>query len=300
MSNRKRLDLANVVQDASESLRSALPAGVDVRLTADWGVVAVEGDRSALRHLVADLARVACGSRPRPGTLRLRLARDPRPSALEPSPECPPPGGGYHALLITYRPEPVAGRGNGSPAIEVPDPAALDEVVDAHDGRLCLPDSCGGGEVRLYLPAAPERRSPERLRREMLQTPVGSMPTGTETILLVDDDETLRRTGKRILERLGYRVLLAADGEEALEVHASRRGGIDLIVTDVRMPRLGGLDLLQRLREMGAEVKVLIASGSTGADEEQRAETDGVPMIAKPWGLADFAGRVRRVLDGEE
>jgi len=300
MSNRKRLDLVNVVQDASESLRSALPAGVDVRLTADWGVAAVEGDRSALRHLVAGLARVACGARPRPGTLRLRLARAPRPSATDPSPGCAQPGGGYHALLITYRPEPAAGRGNGHSAIDVPDPAALDEVVDAHDGRLCLPAACGAGEVRLYLPAAPERRSPERLRREMLETPVGRMPTGSETILLVDDDETLRRTGKRILERLGYQVLLAADGEEALEIHASRPGGIDLLVTDVRMPRLGGLELLQRLRAAGSEVKVLVASGSTGVEEERRAEKEGVPMIAKPWGLADFASRVRRVLDGEE
>jgi CheY-like chemotaxis protein len=128
------------------------------------------------------------------------------------------------------------------------------------------------------------------------------MPGGDETILLVDDDETLRRTGKRILERLGYRVLLAADGEEALDVFRQHAEEIDLVVSDVRMPRMGGLELVARLREEGSAVRVLIASGSMGADLDPGPETHGLPVIAKPWGLAEFAARVRRVLDadGEE
>jgi CheY-like chemotaxis protein len=284
----RRVDLAHVAQDTMETLRTVLPPEVDVRLAAQWAGAAVQGDPAELRELVTGLALRACGERPGPARLHFEVAAG--PAAVSTGNVGAP---AQHCLVISYAPLGAAG---STPAAAVD--RDMSAILAAHGARLEQAARDGGGtEVRLWLPAAPERRAPERARRE-IETPAGLLPTGTETVLLVDDDDTLRRTGKRILERLGYRVLLAGDGLEALDVYAAHATEIALVITDVRMPRLDGLALLDRLRAEGRAVKVLVASGSTTREQEGAAGGRGAPMIAKPWSLADFARQVRRTLDG--
>lgn len=283
MAERRRLDLAHVLQDAGEQIRALLPPRIDVRVGAGWSAAPVEGEREALQRVIAGLALELAG-RCGGGGLRLEILREPT----------------GHCLDIFCTAADAADAADAPPGRGRAD-AAIAEVVARHGGRL---EERPGGGVRLRLPVAPERRSPERLRRERLAATAGApsggrMPGGEETILLVDDDETLRRTGRRILERLGYRVLLAGDGAEALALFRAHAGEVALVISDLRMPGMGGLELATRLRGERAAVKVLIASGSMDPGTGD-AELEGFPVIGKPWGLADFAVRVRRILDAEE
>jgi CheY-like chemotaxis protein len=290
-----RVDLARVAQDTVETLRTVLPPELDVRLSAQRAGAAVGGDPAALRRLVTGLALQVCGERPGAGRLHFAVAAG--------SPASPAAAvdaaAAQHCLVICYAPvTPDAAPAAISTVAGGELDSEMSAILAAHGARLEWASRGGSVEVRLCLAAAPEHRSSARLRREGVETPVGRLPSGSETVLVVDDDETLRRTGKRILERLGYRVLLAADGMEALDVYAAHAAEVALVITDVRMPRLGGLELLERLHADGRPVKVLIASGSTTLEQEGEARARGAPVISKPWSLADFARQVRRTLDG--
>jgi CheY-like chemotaxis protein len=122
---------------------------------------------------------------------------------------------------------------------------------------------------------------------------------GKETILLVDDEEMVRDLGIEILQKHGYHVLPAADGEKALEIWQEKRKKIDLVVLDLVMPNLGGPATLARLREIDPTVKVLICSGYRSKEDELKTlKMEDVPVILKPFRPEDLAARVREVLDG--
>jgi len=124
-------------------------------------------------------------------------------------------------------------------------------------------------------------------------------PQGHETVLLVEDEEVVRRLSVRILERLGYRVLVAAGGEEALELASAHLARIDLLFTDVVMPGMNGRDLAGRLARLHPEAKVLYSSGYTSdAIVHHGVLEDGVAFIGKPYAPSILATKLREVLDG--
>jgi PAS domain S-box-containing protein len=139
--------------------------------------------------------------------------------------------------------------------------------------------------------------SGEGKHQPMDQLPLGL--GGKETILLVDDEEMVRDLGSEILQKHGYHVLLAADGEKALKMWQEDKKKIDLVVLDLVMPNLGGPATLARLREMDETVKVLICSGYRSKEDELKVlKMADVPVILKPFRPEDLAARVREVLDG--
>jgi CheY-like chemotaxis protein len=132
----------------------------------------------------------------------------------------------------------------------------------------------------------------------VLQPPVKTAtPTGTETILLVEDAEGLRDLTKRLLERLGYTVVTAADGQDALRKF-DELPSIDLLLTDVVMPGRGGADLARQLSEHSHALKVLYMSGYTDdAIVQHGVLKPGIAFLSKPF-TADALGRkIRDVLD---
>jgi two-component system, cell cycle sensor histidine kinase and response regulator CckA len=125
------------------------------------------------------------------------------------------------------------------------------------------------------------------------------MPRGAETVLVAEDEPQVRHLVRRALERCGYRVLEAVDGEDALEVAAAHGGRIDLLLSDVVMPRMGGPEPARRLSVDRPETRLLFMSGyaeQTLLDEAARAGA-GQP-IAKPFRVNALADRVREALDG--
>jgi PAS domain S-box-containing protein len=121
---------------------------------------------------------------------------------------------------------------------------------------------------------------------------------GRETILLVEDDDTFRQIGTECLGELGYSVVSARDGIEALETFAAIRDTVDLVILDLTMPRMNGRDTLARLREMSPDLKVLVTSGHQGDQEVRDVMALGASgFIAKPYRLDGMGRAIRQALE---
>jgi CheY-like chemotaxis protein len=126
------------------------------------------------------------------------------------------------------------------------------------------------------------------------------MPGGSETVLFAEDEMVLRETGRRLLERLGYRVLTVSTGDEAWSILSAPDCTVDLLITDVSMPGMNGLELVRRLREMMHPVRILVASGTSPLhDKKAQSELLNVAFVVKPFMLEDLATAVRLALDDE-
>lgn len=126
------------------------------------------------------------------------------------------------------------------------------------------------------------------------------LPGGHETILFVEDERVVREVGSRMLRQHGYQVIEAADGSEALEVARQLKGRIDLVVSDVVMPRMTGRALASRLLELYPELRVLFVSGYTErAAGENLPMAENLPYLQKPYSPVSLTAKVREVLDGQ-
>lgn len=162
-----------------------------------------------------------------------------------------------------------------------------------------------GGEVHLH--SQPNKGTTFRLFFPALATAAESVPAvaetsavprGDETVLIVEDDASLRALAARVLEASGYKVLLARNGVEALALCAGYDGKIDLVASDVVMPEMSGRPLVEKLAETRVETKVLFMSGYTDDDVMRRGVLDGrTAFLQKPFTATQFATKVRDVLD---
>ena len=120
---------------------------------------------------------------------------------------------------------------------------------------------------------------------------------GKERILLVDDDDTVRRMTKELLEMMGYDVLEAANGNEALRLCESRETLINLVLTDVMMPSMTGTELAERLKALRPDLRLMYMSGFTGdaLSEWALAQSD-IPFLQKPFTPEDLAETVKQAL----
>jgi CheY-like chemotaxis protein len=140
-------------------------------------------------------------------------------------------------------------------------------------------------EARLPRPEAPPAAVAEPLTEP-----------SAETVLLVEDEEVVRRLVRQVLEQDGYRVLEAADGEAALEV--ARSAEVDLLLTDMVMPKLGGREVAEGLRQANPELKVIYMSGyADGEILKNGVLQPGTELLEKPFAFAALTEKVRRVLD---
>ena len=149
-----------------------------------------------------------------------------------------------------------------------------------------------GTTFNISLPVMAHAESTKNVERVQL-----AIPTGTETVLLVEDETAVRSFIRAVLESSGYRVLEAADGEEGVARAASYEGRIDVVLTDVMMPRLGGRQLAEVLKRTRPNVRVLFMSGYTDQPLYQGSDAASVAFLQKPFSPLALARRVREILD---
>ncbi len=127
---------------------------------------------------------------------------------------------------------------------------------------------------------------------------VGDPGRPRQTILVVDDDPDVRRLTGRVLDRLGFRLFVAADGQDAFEIYRARGTEIDLILSDMAMPRMSGGELYRAVRDGGdREVKFLMMSGNPSRGQGGWDQLDpGVPFLAKPWTLDELREQLQALL----
>lgn len=122
---------------------------------------------------------------------------------------------------------------------------------------------------------------------------------GCETILLVDDEETLRNLGREILIQNGYIVLLASNGIEAIQLYKKQEGNINLVILDMIMPKMDGPETYKRLKEMNPSLKILITSGYSHDSQNYKEFLNGIEgFIQKPYKIDTLTKEVREILDG--
>jgi len=153
----------------------------------------------------------------------------------------------------------------------------------------------GGSNFRVYFPSVHASAQDANHEQEELRTgPV----EGRETILVVEDEEAILDLLGRTLEKLGYTVLVAGDGEEALRVAEQHETAIDMMITDVMMPRMGGFELAEKLAPLRPEMLVLFMSGY---DQDMGSSLQALgqvrkQIIQKPFDVHALAGQIRAAL----
>jgi len=166
-------------------------------------------------------------------------------------------------------------------------------IVKGHGGHVaCYSEPGVGTTFRIYLPAITLEEAPSM--DTTLEMPAG----GTETILIVDDEELIGDLGKRILSGAGYTVLMANNGEEALEIYSKKMSDISLVLLDLIMPGMGGERCLRELLKMAPRARVLVASGySASGPVKQTLEKGAKGFVSKPFQMKQLLHAVRKVLN---
>ena len=162
-------------------------------------------------------------------------------------------------------------------------------IVQEHGGWIECDSALGAGACfDLYLPAV------EGVDTHQESSSVMEESQGSETILVIDDEEMVRQTTMQMLDRRGFKTLDAEDGEQGLEIFRQHRDGIDLVLLDQSMPRMSGLDTLRALRQMAPDLRIVIITGYPTRLEDFEGADD---LLQKPFSLDELVGRVRKALD---
>jgi two-component system, cell cycle sensor histidine kinase and response regulator CckA len=167
-------------------------------------------------------------------------------------------------------------------------------IIESHGGMILVDSAPGEGACfQIFLPVA--RQRPDLLPEQRVMA-----LHGNETILVVDDEPLILEVGSEMLESLGYRVLRAESGEEALNLcNEDRSLKVDLVVLDIIMPGLGGAQTLERMRQIRPEMKILLSSGYSLDDRAaDLMAKGGKGFLQKPFNLSELSFKVREVLDG--
>jgi CheY-like chemotaxis protein len=169
-------------------------------------------------------------------------------------------------------------------------------IVKQSAGNIWAYSELGRGTTfKIYLPRVTSGPRPAPAAR----TVAPRKATGSETILVVEDEDALLEVARRTLQAAGYTVLAAGDGEHAIQALTRHVGEVQLLLTDVIMPRMGGRDLAQSVSRMRPRIKVLYMSGYTDEAIVHHGVLEaGINFLAKPFVAADLLGKVRQVLDG--
>ncbi len=298
------LVLTEFVRDALDAMRRGLPAGIDQQFEADEDAGVVEADPAAVKQILLHLVTNARDAMPRGGTLhvevrRARLGAADRPlhAWVEPgsyvSVALSDTGVGMDARTLARVFEPFfttkpVGVGTGLGM------SMAYGLVKQHRGYLHLYSEVGQGTTaKVYFPAVRARGGPEAAAEA--DEP---LPGGTETILLVEDDQTMRLAAQQLLSKVGYRVVTAVDGQNGLDAYRAHRAALNLVITDVVMPKLSGFDLYQAIRGESRGVRVLFMSGFPAPNFRKTVGQDPrVAFVTKPWTASELLAQVRLLLE---
>ncbi|MBL0178466.1 MAG: PAS domain-containing protein [Gemmatimonadetes bacterium] len=301
-----RVDLAEVVRGLLPMLERLIGENIEIETRFAENLPPVLIDRGQMEQVVMNLAINGRDAMPDGGTLTIAMANTRLPSE---------DGGSWVELTVRdtgmgmdaeaqeHLFEPFfttkeAGKGTGLGL------ATCLGIITGAGGRITalstpgrgtsftirLPGAGAGDDVAAPLPAAPQPTLPAPL-------PLDGGSATVQRILVVDDEEPIRRVMRRVLERSGFEVIEAVDGAEALAAIATHRGSLALMITDMMMPGLGGGDLVASLRAGGSTMPVILTSGYSVEFTRERAGVGAdVTIVSKPFMIDQLLATVRSVL----
>jgi signal transduction histidine kinase len=311
------LDLLSLAKDTIKLLERLLPENIRIQLDSQPGSYMLRADPGRMQQVFMNLALNAGDAMPSGGLLRFEFNR----LQLEVGEKPPYPDLAPGAWIYIR----VSDTGTGIPADDLPrifNPffttkpvgqgtglglAQVYGIVKQHGGSIDVHSTLGEGtSFSIYLPELMVQQVEHQPQTEKLTSLIGD----GETVLVVEDDDATRQAMKNLLEELNYRVLLAANGNEALRICEEEMSAIKLVVSDVVMPEMGGASLYNTLLEKQIRLKFLYISGyplKTRPAQEagQRMDFEDhltlnpswVQWLEKPFSVEEFARSVRALLD---
>jgi PAS domain S-box-containing protein len=301
------LDLNEVVSGMIQMVSRLIGANIELAFLPALDLGRVKADPSQMEQVVLNLVVNARDAMPDGGQLTIETSNidldrsyaAKHPGGLEPGPyvmlTVTDTGCGMDAETRARIFEPffttkAQGKGTGLGL------ATVYGVVKQSGGFIWVYSEVGHGTTfKIHLP-----RVAAKVEKPLADQVQSGPAQGTETILFVEDEESVRELVRDYLGTIGYRVLEAADGVQALAVAAAHKGPIHMLITDVVMPRLSGRELATRLAVERGDMKVLFISGYTDDSVFRHGVLEGgVAFLQKPFNLKSLAQKVREVLEGQ-
>jgi PAS domain S-box-containing protein len=297
-----KVDVNDIVSVIKDFLERIIGEDITLETCCCTEPLPVCADRGQIEQVLMNLTVNARDAMPDGGVLRLETARvDSRDHVLELE-GCPP---GFYAQIA------VTDDGFGMDAVtraRVFDPFFTTKeigygtglglsmaygIIKQHNGTIKVYSEPGEGTVfRIYLPLHGPSLS------DVPETGPAALQGGTETILLVEDDPTVRASSVAVLECVGYNVICAANGEEAIASFKRYGDGIALVILDVIMPGMNGNEIYGFLKVMRADVKILFVSGYTAEILNRKGViSDEINFLSKPLKPHLFLGKVRELIE---
>jgi signal transduction histidine kinase/ActR/RegA family two-component response regulator len=302
---RKPLKIQYIIKETLKLLRASLPATIDIRHDIDSTCKPVAADPSEIQQVLMNLCTNAYQVMEEKGgelevTLQeVDLAPGDLPSKIDLSPGCylkltvKDTGPGLDQTEVKHIFDPQyrtsdrnVGAGMGLNIVH--------EIIRSYKGMTCIfSDPDRGTTIDVYLPLMDTQS--ESISEISAETHI---PIGTETILLIDDEEDVLEMMHLMLERLGYQVISTLNSVKALEIFQKAFKTFDLVITDQTMPKMTGIELIRELRLIQSDIPIILCTGfNEKITEDNTRHLEIGALIGKPVRIAEIAGIIREVLD---
>jgi two-component system cell cycle sensor histidine kinase/response regulator CckA len=305
------LDIGDVLVELSHLLRRLIGENIELKLVHGRDLGLAKVDQGQLEQVIINLVVNARDAMPGGGTLTIRTSNVAQAGPLRRGAEIMPAG---NYVLIE-----VADTGVGIPKENLErifEPffstkqlgsgtglglSTVYGIVKQTGGFIFVDSTPGEGAVfRIYLPRHEATEAEPEARGEAAESAPPRDLTGIGTVMLVEDEDPVRIFGARALRNKGYKVIEARSGEEALELIRGTDEKIDLLITDVVMPRIDGPTLVRQVRESHPGMKVIFISGYAEDAFRKRLDSDAeIHFLPKPFTLKQLAGKAKEAISGE-
>ncbi|HEX2964401.1 MAG TPA: MASE3 domain-containing protein [Syntrophorhabdaceae bacterium] len=288
----KAISLTPVIKETLQLLRATIPTTIDIEFTNMAKKDTILANTIGIQQIILNLAtNAAHAMRENGGKLTITLSDAYDQTSPFLALTVRDTGAGMPADVLSRIFEPFfttkeAGQGTGMGL------AVVYGIVKSFHGDISVHSTPGHGTVfQIYLPRA--------TADESFETDVAiTLPGGTESILLVDDEETLVELGKRMLERMGYKVTATTSSAEALRIFTEKPKFFDLVITDHTMPELTGMRLAEQLLGMQPDLPIILCTGFSESLKPEAVKNAGIrEYLMKPLSKRELSIAVRRVLD---
>lgn len=307
-SGKKIMAVAPFLQGLKPIFKQFLSASVEVDIKLEDSLRPIFANQSELESVMINLAANAKDAMPLGGILNIRAENfisqpKVRVKGLEDIPyvrlTVQDSGSGMAPEVMTHIFDPFfttkkTGEGTGLGL------AMVYKIVKDHQGIIDVQSRPGEGTVfHLYFPARSEQEAAPVSKIDRVPISKAAEPLKTErTILFVDDEKGIREVGGKFLMGMGYKVVLAGDGEEALRIYESQKDIISIVILDMTMPKLSGRELIQKLFKLNPRIKIIVCSGYTSEALPQELLSAGVcEFIEKPYTISAISRALQKISD---
>ncbi len=297
------VELGSVVKEALKLLKASLPSSIEIRYHIEKGTA--NADPTQIHQVLMNLCTNAAHAMDEKGILDVRLSRvSLNDGDLTGQPAVYIKPGAYLKLSVAdtgfgmdkhtvdrifdpYFTTKEVGKGTGLGL------AVVHGIVKRHKGAVTVQSEPGKGTTfNVYIPASEEDAEVDIETGQVL-------PTGSENILFIDDEQALVEMGTAILNRLGYKVVSESNGMKALRLFRSDPKNFDLVITDYTMPKLTGLELARKVHAIRPHTPILLCTGSCDRITKKSLKGLKIGVLAKPYGMNQLSQSVRKLFDGK-